>query len=363
MKWLFLLILFVVGCGGGDKVFSNSGMDGDADSNKGGSQGSDTDFDFVDTGEKILEGDEVCDSKAFSLEPVLGRLMILQDLSHSMFVTDSANPNTPNKWDQSVNALTSQLKNYRGMGLEFGFDIFPDGSDDPSGQNRCGVTNPVLIDSKVDNENVIIEELGRYHEFGATPLYCGMNNFTDPDYAPQFLSGDIDKVLVVVTDGQDNCSDDCMEGTALTSDSVFGELSRVLRRDHGVKSIAVGFGKDVDEGQLNAITQNGGTGFAEFVRVDSKQDLERALGLITGLIIKCVFKVADLEEDADPASVNFYFDGEVVPYDEGCAGGQGWNWTSKEYNEVSFCDESCTKLQSDEVKEVTAKFGCTQVML
>ncbi|MBN2449003.1 MAG: hypothetical protein JXR77_01355, partial [Lentisphaeria bacterium] len=67
------------------------------------------------------------------------------------------------------------------------------------------------------------------------------------------------------------------------------------------------------------------------------------------------------EASADPDNVNFYFDGEVVPYDEDCGAGVGWMWSNEDHTEVTFCEQACAELQGGGVDLVTAKFGCPSV--
>jgi hypothetical protein len=57
--------------------------------------------------------------------------------------------------------------------------------------------------------------------------------------------------------------------------------------------------------------------------------------------------------------VNFFFDGEIVYYDEDCALGVGWTWVDPPDNtQVEFCAEACQQLQDGEVDEISAVFGC-----
>ena len=86
--------------------------------------------------------------------------------------------------------------------------------------------------------------------------------------------------------------------------------------------------------------------------------------MIATAIISCIFEIDEPEASADPDNVNFYFDDEVVPYDEDCAEGIGWTWVDPPDNTmVEFCDEACAELQGGFVDTVSAKFGCPTVTL
>ena len=112
---------------------------------------------------------------------------------------------------------------------------------------------------------------------------------------------------------------------------------------------------------LNAIAENGCTEFTEYIQTDNQAELQAALELTGGLVIKCVFRVGNIDPTADPEKVNMYFDDEVVPYDPNCEGGVGWTWTSDTLDEIEFCQEACDRLNSGEVTNVHATFGCDTV--
>jgi hypothetical protein len=123
----------------------------------------------------------------------------------------------------------------------------------------------------------------------------------------------------------------------------------------------VGFGQEANDKQLNAIAENGCTDFTQYIQTDDQEQLQDALELTAGLVIKCIFKIGNIDAAADPNLVNMYFDDSIVPYDSGCATGTGWTWTSDDYDELEFCEEACDLLNSGNINSVHATFGCATV--
>ena len=80
-----------------------------------------------------------------------------------------------------------------------------------------------------------------------------------------------------------------------------GEIAcRIIKTANkmGIKTVAVGFGQEADEGQLNAIAENGCTEFTEYIQTDNQAELQAALELTGGLVIKCVFRVGNIDHFA-----------------------------------------------------------------
>ena len=91
----------------------------------------------------------------------------------------------------------------------------------------------------------------------------------------------------------------------------------------------------------------------------NQADLTTALNQIASSVVSCVYEI-DTEEtdDVDFDEVNFYFDDEVVYWDEDCTQGIGWRWVDDEKSAVEFCDQACDQLQAGDVDNISATFGC-----
>lgn len=295
-----------------------------------------------------------CDEQLFAIDRRPVRLMILQDVSFSM------SEGTPTKWSQAVPAMRTMLNDWADRDIEFGFDIFPDSNAVGRG---CHVSDPVQIDAAPATAASIIAFLNDYTPWGeSTPLWCGMNNFNRPGYAPRFVAEGAQPYLLVVSDGEDLCSPGCVVGGGSAGP---GELAMVTMQllSNGIKTFVIGFGNEARPADLNAIAGSGGTPFDTYFDARSEEELREALETIAGSVMSCLWDIEEPDATADPDVVNFYLDGVPVPYDEGCAAATGWRWTDDTHLQVEFCGAACHDLVWGTVTEVSARFGCPTVLL
>ena len=358
---LGLLAALALGC---EKttVKGGSGSDGDADGDTDGDTDvdSDADSDADSDSDGDIDTDTVCDEQDFEIELAPVRLMILQDMSASM------TEGTPEKWSQAVPALTTLLTDWADSQIEFGFDVFPDGSGTGLAGMGCGVWNDAMYPPAPDTEDDIIYYISSETPNGAsTPLWCAMANFNldDPDvYVEEMHEPSAERYLMVVSDGADLCGTACNIWGAASATQL-GNVTAGLLDNWGIKTFVIGFGDGADEAQLNAIAENGGTEFDTFFPADNEAELYDAFETIAGAVISCVYNVDEPEATANPDDVNFFFDDDIVYYDEDCALGVGWTWVDEDHTQVEFCDEACQQLKDGLVDEISAIFGCpTQVI-
>ena len=331
---------------------TDTDADGDTDSDADGGDPDGGDPDGGDTS----GGTEECGEWELSIAFVPSRLMLLQDLSSSM------GEGNPTKWSQAQTALMGLLDKFGFSNmLAFGFDVFPDRRD-------CHAEDPLVMDCAPSNGQAIFEILSRLELSRSTPLFMAMQNFTNPSYAPVFSQADIDTYLVVVSDGMDSCGFE--PGGSGWQNNVgatdLANITQTLLLDHGIMTMAIGFGDDADPEQLNAIAENGGTPYSTYFTAGNSTELEAVFNEIAGFAIQCEFRIdptATGTTAIDKDKVNFYFDGETVPMDEGCAAGTGWEWTDTSQTEVRFCDEACGRIKAGEVQDISATFGCDTVVV
>lgn len=357
--------------GNGDTSSSTGGMDGDGDGWEVG-----PDFDCNDSDPNInpdmpeipyngidddCDGttdsdssgdDKTCDEKEFLIDNTPARLMILQDISGSMTSQTGIFGTGPTRWVAAKAALKSVLNNPTNSKIQFGFDVFPN-------DGYCGVAGSVVVDTAVGTSAQIINQLGMLSPSGNTPLCIAVRNFdgiVSMGYANKFHAPGADKYLLIVSDGEDTCGGTmCGSGSsnALALSAVVAELLL-----YGVKTYVIGFGLGPGSLQLTAMAMAGGTGSMTYIDVSNQTQLQNAMNNISGYLGKCVYDLKNVDATADPDKVNFYFDGELVPYSPNCNSGYGWDWRGPDHKSVEFCKKACDKLRDDQVNKISATFGC-----
>ena len=365
---MFALLTSALGCEASTGA-SGGGSDGDADGDTDADSDADTDADTdgdTDADSDADGGDtDVCYEEDFTIELAPVNLMILQDMSASMSDTTVADPTN---WSYAVPALNQLLSDWGDSQIRFGFDIFPDGSS--TAFKGCLVDDPVLTDCGENTDTDISDYINTHTPNGAsTPLYCGLSAFLDTDYAPLFNDAAANRYVVVVSDGADLCGEGCCtainpiahpECTA-TADE-FAALAQSLV-DVGTRIVVIGFGSGVEADQLNAIASNGGMDppYNQYIVANDDVTLSAAFTEIANDVITCVYNVDSPDATEASDEVNFYFDGAVVPYDEGCAVGTGWTWANEAHTQVEFCSVPCAELQSGAVVNIKATWGCPTI--
>ncbi len=324
---------------------SDTDMDTDSDSDSDADSDTDTDAD--------TDGGTGCVEQNVNIAQPIVRAMLLQDISGSML---------GDKWTQAKAALNNMLTNEANKNIEFGFDMFPnDGS--------CGVATSALYDC---GENTASELatliLALPNPSGATPLCMALKNFDvalNPSYAEFFTASDAESYLILISDGDDTCGGDTDCGSGTASATQLGTVTSGLLTG-GVRTYVIGFLTGSSSTQLTAIAQNGGTGSTTYMTADNQTELQTKLNTIMSSVnLDCAFNVLSATATATPGKVNFYFEKSgvdtVVPRDDGCSSGTGWDWTDGTYTSVEFCSQACDEIKAGDVDTVKSTFGCTTV--
>jgi hypothetical protein len=315
----------------------------------------------------------VCDEQNFYPSPKRVAVMLLQDLSLSMTVDLAGR----SKWDHAKGAINTLLSDpvYKNMGIRFGFDYFPDTSSKTNQTTKerglgCGVDDPVAVDADVNTESKIIDWINRHEPDGATPLYCAINKFNDPTYAPLFAKAQMEKYLVIISDGADACG---IGGLSANNPQQFAkpaDLEGVTRKlvaatESGstldvkqwpIRVIAIGFGNSVAPSELNAIAKAGGV-FDTYIDAKNSEELQQAFKKIGNAVVSCTWEVEEPGVTADRHKVNFYLNGQLVPYlgdGNSCGTASGWVWSNSD--SVEFCNEACVQIRKG--TQFAARFGC-----
>ncbi len=201
--------------------------------------------------------------------------------------------------------------------------------------------------------------------FGMTPIVDQLRYYLEDhsDSMPEFYANDDTAYLVVIFDGDDTCEDGSDEPDVAAIVAALTDTTSRLFSERGIRTIALGFGDTGSDmaRELNAIAAAGGSEFTTFFPISSDGGLAAAFSEISTSIISCEFDIVDLDETADPETVNFYFDGEGIGHDESGACTRGWVWV-EEFTRVEFCGAQCEQIKSGEVELINATFGCEQIL-
>jgi hypothetical protein len=313
--------------------------DTDSDSDSDTDSDSDADSDDSDT-------HEVCETLSVSIEGRPVKMMILQDLSSSM--------NDNNKWGQAQSALTNLLTRYENA-IHFGLDVFPSGGE-------CIVSDPLVMDCGVNGAVDIISLLPSLSPLRSTPLHLALSNFADPTYAPDFSAPDMERYLLLVSDGGDTCGTTGNGSSASAAE--LSDVARSLREAQGIQTIVIGFGlgngQYEDGTALNAIAVAGGV-LNEYIEVQDEAELTAALSDVGASIVGCVYDIGSRDsEEVNLDWVNVYFDGEALPRDDGCTQNTGWRWVDDSREAIEFCENACDALKNGDVTDVSVEIMCSE---
>lgn len=342
-------------------VERDTGMDSPDDDARTSDDNFASDADADGDGDADADGDAdevvgpICSEQNFQIDYKPVKLMIALDMSGSMVTPES-------KYFAARESIQTVIDDFDERFL-FGFDSYPDTFTDES----CTVDGPVWFDCEVGNETPIINWLETHMPVSGSgdPLLRELDKFlSSPSYAPNFTSdaSGEDAYLLILADGDDCCGPSGTYNCAASWVDELAEKTRELSAT-GIKTVVVGYTRNADPDALDAVARNGGSPFSSYVPALDQAALTNALKTIAGTIASCDFDIAEPDPSSDPGKVNFYFDDNVVPFNDGCATGIGWTWGNDDHTTVHFCAQSCAQLNEGDVENISAKFGCPSVVM
>jgi hypothetical protein len=336
----------------------------------------------------VPDVDAACTEAPFDMQPWPVRLMLLLDQSGSM---ESSWSLVPSKWDEVRGGLTSFFAQPSSSRFDYGLDPFPDGSlpyfeqcgslDCCPGTcsassaclnlmttctRGCAVDLPPVVPMAPAGTSgpQILDYLALDYlpaTFSSTPLLGQMQWYRDagPNAIPAFFDSSIGtSVLVVISDGDDTCAGDPGDpGNVAQVIADLGTVTAGLHADHGIQSLAIGFGDTSGNlaNQLNAIASNGGTQQTSFLPLDDTGELQAALGTVLDETSNCVVTF-DASAVSDPKIVNVYLDGDALLYDDTCT--DGWRWGDVAHERVELCGTACAEFNDGTATTVSGTIGC-----
>lgn len=316
-------------------------------------------------------------------------LYFLVDRSYSMSEIVAGTPLS--KYDMARRVL-GKLLTVIGHRVRYGASVFPYEAD------GCGPGHEVFppavgglpaCDGTPDATlTQFLRSFGNYAPDGATPTAAALSALRS-----ELRALDGDTYLVLLTDGAPNCdfeavcgASECtlnIEGQSLGHDACTAsfnccdpanagldaggncvdadatERQVAWLADRGIPTYVVGMpGAAPYAAVLNRLAVAGGTardGDTSYYAVNDQAELEDALYAIgTGIAISCSIELDAPPED--PTRVNVYFDGDVVPADPD----DGWSWDGDTRIQVN--GDACARLESGDVIDARAVFGCDTVV-
>jgi len=266
---------------------------------------------------------------------------------------------------------------------EPGFQLFPPTLGDAPSGVAAGKRGPILRE--------LMTRLSGYKPGGATPTSATLSTLA-PKIASYGVTGDPTFVLLV-TDGAPNCNlkarcdtTECIpdiEGVRLQQGSMCGRdiscCDPSLGSDAGsncidgdasekavqdlfdanVRTFVIGMpGSEAYARTLDRLAVAGGTArptMPHYYAVSDAAALQASLLEIgTSVAISCDVELE--QPPSDPALVNVYFDGELVPRDAE----HGWDYRAQAG--LSLLGDACRTLQSGGVREVQITYGCQTIV-
>jgi hypothetical protein len=321
----------------------------------------DTDIDTDADSDTDTDTDTDCGEFDFEISGVNVDMLIVLDRSNSM-CNDGLWP----EMTDAIVALTDAME----LQVNFGLMVFPSLLCADL-TNQCSATSGALVPIGVETADDIADQItggGDVGCCGGTPTALALGGAGDSLDA---TADDLQKYVLLATDGAPACNPD-LDGSTCTciTDPPNCDVTNLNCLDDaqtitaagaletaGYPVYVIGVGDSIAWNTvMDDIAEAGGTG--TYYPAADADALAAALQDIVGEVITCEFDMdwSSLPEEADPTKINFYGDGVLIPYDEDCADGSGWDWLDSDT--VIFCDGACQQLKDGFWGTVTATFGC-----
>lgn len=330
-----------------------------------------------------------CGEESFELEAVPPNVVVVLDRSGSM--ADNSwdgddDPGTPDvtRWNSLYNVVESVVTSFNDD-INFGAQYFPsDSAFDQLGQGACLVDASPEVPVDAMNADAVLASLeppGTEDLMGATPATAGVESALEHLLG---LDDQVDRFMILVTDGAANCSSDADPDTNCPGvgcelmenyDERLPTVVGAAFEDEGIPTFVVGIDVDPaaglvgvgDDGQveadtyvrLNDVAEAGGRaldGDEKFFNAQNEIELQSALDQIAGQVFSCIVPLAS--EPLHPDFIEVNIGGEDWLRVEDCETEDGWVYVNPDgpYDAIELCGEACETLGAQGLLDVT--FGC-----
>jgi len=279
-----------------------------------------------------------CAGESYAADAVPPNVLIVLDRSSSM--NQLIGEWNRSKWDLAKDAVRSLTETYDAQ-VRFGLKLFP-GIDQAGtrGPSACG-PGAVWVDTGATNAGAINTFLAAAGTSSGTPIaealrslldYGGLEDTTRANY------------VILITDGESSC------------DPPVPEVEALLAQSPSIRTFVIGFGGEVDAGELNAMAEAGDTalpGDTKYYQADDPLSLGNALDTIVGSVLGCNYALQGVPPGLDGLGV--YFDTVAQPFDPSHENGWDYDLIT---NQVTLHGAACGAVLDGAVDDLAIVYGC-----
>ena len=274
-------------------------------------------------------------------------------------------------WEVVEHALSQSLIAPINDDVEFGLQFFPAKNSEAF---SCDVASMPEVAPAPSTQITIMSQMFERLPFGRSPVLAALQSVADNP--GRLAEATVSGAVVFLTDGGDNCMQDDQGQTnqAQVVAALGAAADKLLKA--GVKTYVVRFGKAENktpeqEEQLRAIVTHGGTASGDpkdpnavlYIDAVDATALDAALAQVSDRLSSCAFTISGVPDDADKTHANLYLNGELIPFDAGNAGAQGWSWANVEQTDIELHGDACNSFKTNRTTSVIVEFGCESVIV
>ncbi len=289
-----------------------------------------------------------CGGREFGTTRLAPNMLIVLDRSGSM----SGRIDGVTRWDVAKEAIEEVTTRFDAS-VRFGLATY---SACLSGGCSAGSVVVPIADENAPAINAFLRPLiGDGSRDGSSPRYLCDSGVPETTTGKTLLSfvGEASlqdatraNTILLVTDGEESGS--CTEGGAQDGPSGAAAL---FSQATSVRTYVVGFSRDVDAGELNAVSEAGGTG--TYFAADDAATLVDALSRIAADVATCEYRLDEAPPNEDELYVYFNDDPSGVANEAM----NGWTYDAGSMT-LTFHGEACRAITAGEVDDIDVVFGC-----
>ena len=283
---------------------------------------------------EVMNGE--CAHQDFNLAQNPAEVLLVLDRSASMQDPPSGSSGS-SKWDLVVPGVNEVVTATDGT-VSWGLKTFPEGEGEACIADS--VTSAIAVALAASNAKAVTQAIS-----ATTPQGNGTPTSDAIDAAVAYLKTLKDrnpKFILLATDGEPSCAND-KKDTAAARTAAVKSIASAASAGFDTFVVGVATTKDSATTALNDMATAGkmarmGADSKKFYLASTKDELVKALTLITGQVSSCTFELTSAPPD--PSNVAVHINGMLAPRDPSHL--EGWDYTGADEREVlvygSWCD-------------------------